>query len=123
MLISAALGGLLQPLLVKDELARRIDVRLLGIGSIAELGGLLKRRLVGRRHAELLMLRLAVAWHVDRLVRDAVGDGPSRRDDRLVILRNLDAHNQRLLRGLGGFLQLLFLALPQFRTLLLLWNG
>ena len=45
------------------------------------------------------MLNLAVAWHVDRLGRDAVGDGPSRRVDQLVILRDLDAHDQRLLRG------------------------
>jgi len=99
LLISATMGGLLQPLRVKDELARRIGVRLLGIGSVAELGGLLKTRLVGRRHAELLMLNLAVAWHVDRLLRDAVGDGPSRRVDRFMMFRNLDAHDQRLLRG------------------------
>jgi hypothetical protein len=99
LLISATMSGLLQPLRVKDELARRIGVRLLGIGSVAELGGLLKTRLVGRRHAELLMLDLAVARHVDRLVRDAVGDGPSRRVDRFMMFRNLDAHDQRLLRG------------------------
>lgn len=74
--ISGDLLLLLQPLLLLDELARHVGVRLLSEGR--ELGGQLKLCLAGRRHAQLCRHNLAVAWHIDRLPRYTGGDGPSR---------------------------------------------
>lgn len=74
--ISGDLLLLLQPLLLLDELARHVGVRLLSVGR--ELSGQLKLYLAGRRHAQLCRQNLAVAWHIDRLPRYTGGDGPSR---------------------------------------------